>query len=176
MTTKTKRENPFYYQGENPTVDLIVMSPDQSVLMIRRSQKSEACPGMLAFPGGFIDSQALQGEEWKRGPETPEAAALRELAEETNLLLDQETKLISVGTYVGNKRDPRDNEISWSKTHAFMYLIPEDKFHEQKENIIGMDDAEEAMWVKLEKLLKMPLAFDHNQILEDALKLLPGLF
>lgn len=165
-----KKKNPYYYLGENPTVDLIVINPQHEVLMIVRSFNSEACPGMLAFPGGFIDSQAKKGERWKSGLESPRQAARRELAEETNLILGAKTELTSVGVYVGNGRDPRDNDLSWSKSYAFLFLIDQEMFDKQKDQIVGMDDAEQAKWIKLEVLRSSQLAFDHNIILEDALQ------
>lgn len=164
------KKNPYYYLGENPTVDLIVINPHREVLMIVRSLKSEACPGMLAFPGGFIDSEAKKGEHWQSGLETPRQAALRELAEETNLILEAQTELTPVGVYVGNKRDPRDNDLSWSKSYAFLFLIDQEMFDKQKDQIVGMDDADEAKWIELQVLRSLPLAFDHNIILEDALQ------
>ncbi|MBY0412528.1 MAG: NUDIX hydrolase, partial [Bdellovibrionales bacterium] len=81
------KKNPYYYIGENPTVDLIVINPFDEVLMIKRSSKSEACPSMIAFPGGFINSTAPKGDLWSAGAETPEEAGKRELEEETNLKL-----------------------------------------------------------------------------------------
>lgn len=167
--------NCFFYEGENPTVDLIILNPSEEVLLIRRSKNAAACAGMLAFPGGFIDSQARAGETWQSGLETPEEAALRELAEETNLQL-KNVRLTFVGTYSGNNRDPRDNEISWSKTHAFIYRIDRTTFEEQKNSIRGMDDADEARWVSLSEARKTKLAFDHNIILEDALRKASTLF
>lgn len=165
-----KKKNSYYYLGVNPTVDLIVINPHSEVLMIVRSLNSEACPGMLAFPGGFIDSQAKKGERWKSGLETSRQAALRELAEETNLILGAETELTPVGVYIGNKRDPRDNDLSWSKSYAFLFLIDQEMFDKQKDQIVGMDDAEQAKWIKLQVLRSFQLAFDHNIILEDALR------
>lgn len=166
------KHNPFFYKGENPTVDLIVVSPSKKILMITRSTQSNACPGMLAFPGGFIDSQAAQFEAWLPGFETPKEAALRELAEETNLKLQNSDQLKFVGEYVGCGRDPRDNSLSWSKTYAFLVILDEKTFELQKNSILGLDDADEALWVDLDKLLLMKLAFDHKKILEDALRFL----
>lgn len=161
--------NGFYYEGENPTVDLFILNPENEVLLIRRSKTAVACADMMAFPGGFIDSEAGVGELWKSGLETPEAAAIRELAEETNLQL-KHVKLELVGTYSGNNRDPRDNDLSWSKTYAFYYRIDKETYQAQKEFIRGMDDADEARWVPLSEARKMKLAFDHNRILEEAIK------
>ncbi|MBC7540210.1 MAG: NUDIX hydrolase [Bacteriovorax sp.] len=166
------KKNLYYYQGENPTVDLIVVNPNGEVLIIRRSSQSVACPSMYAFPGGFIDSKALAGELWESGLETPKEAAIRELAEETNLILKKDIDLISVGEYVGNNRDPRDNEYSWSKTHAFLFLIDLEIFESQKKRIKGMDDADLALWINISELQKTKLAFDHNQILIDAIALI----
>lgn len=166
------KQNLYYYLGENPTVDLIVINPDFEILMITRSSRSNACPGMLAFPGGFIDSSAPEGGYWQEGLETPTKAALRELAEETNLALAVNTELVPVGIYVGNNRDPRDNELSWSKTYAFLYLIDLDSYELLKNKIKAQDDADEALWININELRSMKLAFDHNQILEDALKLI----
>lgn len=164
------KKNPYFYKGVNPTVDLIVVNPHGEILMITRSRNSEACPGMLAFPGGFIDSDAKDREQWRPGLETPEKAAMRELAEETNLVLDESAKLQFVGKYEGNERDPRDNPESWSRSYAFIYFIDDEQFQKQKNHIVGLDDAEHAQWIELSKLRQMKLAFDHNKILEDAMK------
>jgi len=161
-----------FYSGVNPTVDLIVINPSHEVLLIKRSIESNACPGMLAFPGGFIDSRAPKGALWEAGLETPKIAALRELAEETNLVLNQDINLVLVGEYQGNNRDPRDSELSWTKTYAFLYQIDSELYEKNRDRIKGMDDADEAMWISLSDLRKMKLAFDHNIILEDAVKLL----
>jgi ADP-ribosyl-[dinitrogen reductase] hydrolase len=161
--------NRFFYCGENPTVDLIVINPGKKVLVIRRSNQSSACPSMLAFPGGFIDSNAKEGTFWQNDLETPKEAALRELAEETNLVLSKNTEIILIGEYVGNNRDPRDSACAWSKTFAFLYIIDQDLFEKEKSKIRGQDDADLALWIDVEELRQMKLAFDHNQILEDAL-------
>jgi 8-oxo-dGTP diphosphatase len=161
-----------FYRGVNPTVDLIVINSVNDVLMIKRSIHSDACPGMLAFPGGFIDSKATEGEFWQDDFETPKTAALRELAEETNLFLKENSNLILIGEYEGNNRDSRDTHYSWSKTYAFLFQITKELFDENEENIKGLDDAEVALWINLHELRKMKLAFDHNQILEDAIKIL----
>ena len=164
-----KSVNPYYYEGVNPTVNLIVINHKNEILLIKRSVNSEACSGMLAFPGGFIDSIAHQGRSWVEGLETPIEAAFRELAEETNLKIDANAPLVFVGNYMGNNRDPRDNDISWSKTYAFYFQIDEKTFLEQEGSIRGMDDADEAIWISLDTAFNMKLAFDHNLILKDVI-------
>jgi ADP-ribose pyrophosphatase YjhB (NUDIX family) len=164
--------NPFFYLGENPTVDIIIINHKREILLIKRSEKSNACPSMYAFPGGFIDSNSPENSFWQGDLETPMQAALRELKEETNLELEINTELNFIGEYVGNKRDPRDNETSWSKTYAFYYEIEKQLFIQQKDIIRGMDDAVDAKWFSINEIQKMPLAFDHNIIFKDFLSIL----
>jgi len=132
-------KNSYYFKGANPTVDLIVKNHLNEILLVKRKSTVEACPNMWALPGGFIDTEASKGEVWKEGFETSEQASLRELLEETNLKLDNPI-LSFVGIFEGNFRDPRDNEISWSKSHAFYYEIDKNVFESQKNNLKGMDD------------------------------------
>ena len=168
--------NPYYYKGANPTVDLVLVSPEKKVLLILRSKKSGACPGMWAIPGGFVDTQAKKDEEWIPSHETPEQAAFRELVEETGIeanLLDK-SRLQFNGTYEGNGRDPRDNSISWSKSNAFFYLMNESEKHiintvKGIDDNVDLDDAEDTHWFTFEEMANMKLAFDHNKILEDTL-------
>ena len=161
-------KNSYYYLGANHTVDLIVVNPEREILLIKRGSSSEACPGMWAIPGGFIDTDAKKGEAWRGGVETPEQAAVRELMEETNLTLCN-PDLVFVGVFEGNQRDPRDNEQSWSKSHAFLYMIPQSVYDAQKESIKGLDDAEDADWKTVEEIHALDLAFDHKLIIQTAL-------
>lgn len=161
-------ENSYYYIGANHTVDLVLVSPSKEVLMIVRGDKVKACPSMLAFPGGFVDTEATKGQVWIQGTETHKEAAFRELKEETGLELVDKERLQSIGVFEGNGRDPRDNEISWARSEAFIYLLSNDEFAFMKGKEVGLDDAKDAMWVPIEALKKTTLAFDHNIILEKA--------
>lgn len=171
MTT----ENPYYFAGPNPTVDLAIINPFNQILLIKRSENTIACPGQLALPGGFIDSTAKKTEFWMMGDtENPSDAAIRELAEETNLTLPKNTKLNLIGLFQGNQRDPRDNLLSWSMSHAYMYQISKELFEAQKDKIKGMDDAVDASWYNLSDVHNLNLAFDHNIIIEQMInKFLP---
>lgn len=165
-------KNPYYYLGANPTVDLVIYNPLlEKFLLILRSDTAAACPNMWALPGGFIDTLAKRGEIWKEGLETPEQAALRETKEEASLHLPPETQILPIGIYEGNMRDPRDNEQSWSKSHAFFYHIPESLYLAQKDNIRGMDDAKDCMWMTLAEIQSLDLAFDHKKIIMDGIAL-----
>lgn len=165
----------LYFWGANPTVDLVIINHEEKILLIKRKENSEACPGMWALPGGFVDSLEVpsidkNNRKFIEGAETPEEAAIREVKEETNLVLKDVT-ILPVGIYEGNQRDPRDSDESWSKSHAFFYKIPQDIFESQKDNIRGLDDAEDVNWVSVEEIKSMKLAFDHNLIINDALNL-----
>lgn len=165
----------LYFWGANPTVDLVIINHEEKILLIKRKESAEACPGMWALPGGFVDSLDVSNLEDNRkkfveGAETPEEAAIREVKEETNLTLKDVT-ILPVGIYEGNQRDPRDSEESWSKSHAFFYKIPQEVFESQKEHIRGLDDAEDVDWFSIDEIKSMNLAFDHNIIIKDAINL-----
>jgi len=159
----------FWYLGVNPTVDLVVFSsqlPETRVLLIQRSGAVEA--GKWALPGGFIDTPVRKGEAWREGTETPQDAALRELQEETGVNLHHlRSHLRPIGVYERQGRDPRDSDVAWSRSYAFGVILPETmtvpRTHAQ-------DDAAAAQWVSLRRL--PTLAFDHAQILRDAIRIL----
>ena len=157
--------NTFYYMGPNPTVDLVVFRNDE-VLLIRRAKSAAAEAGKWALPGGFHDTTAKKGEEWREDKETAQQAALRELKEETGLSIGQlKRKIKYVGTYEGGGRDPRDNDESWTRSTAFAVKITPD----MGSDVRGLDDADRAEWINIKKAMSMKLAFDHSKILKDAI-------
>lgn len=164
---KDDMKNPYYYIGANPTVDLIVQRPDGAILFIERNDDSPACAGMLALPGGFMDSKALRGSFWIGGLETPLMAALRELGEETSLILT-DNGIFAVGIYEGNGRDPRDNEVSWSKSYAFACQLSQELYDEKKDTIKAATDAKAYHWLMPEEILNKEFAFDHKKIVMDS--------
>ena len=89
--------------------------------------------------------------------ESFEAAAIRELEEETELVVSH---VQQVGAYSKVDRDPRGRTI----TVAYLALI------DSPVPIKGQDDAASAQWFPLSTL--PPLAFDHAEIMRDAVKLL----
>ena len=134
----------YTYKYPHPavTADCIVMTRDNQVLLIQR--KNEPCQGQWAFPGGFMNID-----------ETAEAAAVRELQEETGITLS-ETDIFQVGAYTAVDRDPRERVI----TIAYLAEI------DAPVSVKGSDDAARAQWFPLDAL--PPLAFDHAEILLDA--------
>lgn len=115
------------------------------VLLIQRG--SEPFKGAWAFPGGFMEID-----------ETTEQCAIRELEEETGLVV---TDIHQIGAYSKVDRDPRGRTI----TVAYLSII------DAPAEVRGQDDAAKAQWFPLSEL--PTLAFDHTDIMEDAIALLP---
>ncbi|MDD1779115.1 MAG: NUDIX hydrolase [Candidatus Helarchaeota archaeon] len=127
------------------TVDAVIFDGKGKVVLIKR--KNPPFKGQPALPGGFIEPK-----------ESPEEAVVREAKEETGLDVKIEKW---IGIYDDKDRDPRGRVIST----AFLCSI--------KENSSCMkagDDAAGAMLVPLEQLKGANLAFDHEKILQDAIK------
>ena len=139
---------PFTYEHPHPavTVDIAVFTvraDELKILLIKRAQ--EPYQGEWALPGGFI-----------RQDEGLEAAARRELAEETGV---SGVFLEQLYTFGQPDRDPRERVI----TVAYYALIPSDKLE-----LRAATDAEGVGWFALKEL--PALAFDHEAILDMALK------
>jgi 8-oxo-dGTP diphosphatase len=128
------------------TVDLIAFHGNQ-VLLIERGD--EPFKGRGALPGGYIDPG-----------ETSRAAAVREAAEETDLTVDP-ARLHRVGVYDTPGRDPRGHVVS----EAYAIVLDHPGL------VRAGDDAAAAAWVDIDDALRRPLAFDHRQILDDAVAL-----
>ena len=139
---------PYTYKYPRPavTADCIVITKETEpkVLLIQRG--NEPYKGCWAFPGGFMNMD-----------ETAEQCAIRELEEETGLVVSQ---VQQIGAYSKVDRDPRGRTI----TVAYLAII------DSPVPIKGQDDAASAQWFPLSTL--PPLAFDHAEIMRDAVKLL----
>ncbi len=121
--------------------DCVVFDKAGRLLLIRR--KNPPFQGQYALPGGFVD----YGERM-------EDAALRELREETGI----EGRLVGlVGVYSRPDRDPRGHCVS------AVYLVDPGE-----QTPVAGDDAAEAQFV--ERYRALPLAFDHDEIVADALR------
>ena len=134
------------YPRPSVTADIVIFTLRERrlhVLLIQRGEAPE--PGKWAIPGGFL-----------RENESPEEAARRELTEETGV---EAALLEQFRAYGAPGRDPR----GWVITIAYTALLPSDAL------ILRADtDAADARWFGIEAL-PFPLAFDHAQILADAL-------
>lgn len=133
------------------TADAVVVREDGHVLLIRRG--CEPFEGAWALPGGYLDSG-----------ETPLEAAVRELAEEAGIEVEPES-LKKVGVYDGPGRDPRGTFI------ATAYKVTVAAGTKAQAG----DDAAAVIWLPTDTALSVGLAFDHSQILRDALGVRSGM-
>lgn len=142
------------YSSEYPifsvTVDVVCLTVRDDrfqVLLVRRGGKP--FKGKLALPGGFV-----------RVDEDLEAAARRELTEETAVAAPRFIEQLA--TYGAPKRDPRGRTVSV----AYLAVAPD------LGEATGGSDAVEADWHDVDAVLSRSktLAFDHAQILADAVE------
>jgi 8-oxo-dGTP diphosphatase len=130
------------------TVDVVIVTIADGrlqVLLVRRGVPP--FEGMWAIPGGF-----------KRPTETLDEAAARELHEETGV--DGAWLLRQFGAYGDPGRDPRMNVV----TVAYFAVLREVR------GVAGGTDAADAALIPVSDALdaKIELAFDHAQIVRDA--------
>lgn len=144
---------PYRYKYPRPalTVDCVVFGLDEQNLLKVMLIQRDISPfkGEWALPGGFV-----------RIEESLEAAALRELREETgieNVFLEQ------LYTFGNIDRDPRERVV----TVAYYALV-----NLSEHRIEATTDASKAAWFPVVELPK--LAFDHDKIVMTALVRLKG--
>jgi 8-oxo-dGTP diphosphatase len=125
------------------TVDCVILNRKGRVLLIKRGHAP--FKDHYALPGGFVDLN-----------ETVEGACLREVLEETHLTV-RRPKL--VGIYSEPGRDPRGPTVSIAYVAKVGAVTAK-----------AGDDASAVAWVADWK--KLPLAFDHKDIIRDALKVM----
>ncbi|MFI6055722.1 NUDIX domain-containing protein [Streptomyces violascens] len=129
---------------EQETADVICIKGGEILMVVRGWAPFK---GKLALPGGFVE----------RGEQAP-AAAVRELLEETHVRVAEED-LLKVGVYNKPGRDPRGR----FSTTAYVVTVPDTTTAQ------AGDDAAAVRWLSI-KDLPADLAFDHNQIVSDALQ------
>lgn len=165
----------YWYIGENPTVDLVVLYKDYNdeyyILNIVRDSDVEN--NKIALPGGFVDTTAPKGGSFYLSYETFIEAAKRELLEETNFDINvYNFDIKEIGVFSGNNRDPRDNDISWSASRAFGVIldINEVEYNSLKERLSAQSDARYVGFMKLSDFLSSDnIAFDHKDIVKEFL-------
>jgi 8-oxo-dGTP diphosphatase len=132
------------------SVEVVLLTPGESDLMVYlRKRVDEPFEGSLSLPGAGL-----------QGPETTDDAAQRVLDTQTNL---HPQYLRQLYTFSDLGRDPRGPSVSV----AYYALFPT---AHQRPNAAPLQDA----WLPLREAIRMPLAFDHAQILGLALERLQG--
>lgn len=134
------------------TGDMLLFAWDKDLLKVLLVKRGGfPYKNLYAQPGGFKDPN-----------ENPLEATLRELSEETELELPADVKVQPVGIYDEEGRDPRMDV----KSYAFMAVLPA-----VPKGVAAGDDATDAKFVDVKKIFstKMQLAFDHKQIIADAI-------
>lgn len=132
------------YKIPSVTADIFIFDDDFNFILIKR--KNDPFKDFWALPGGFVEYG-----------ESVETAAIREAKEETNI--DIELKNL-VNVYSEPNRDPRGHTI----TVAF---TAKGNFSTRKAD----DDASDIAIFSAEKLDEIKLAFDHEKIIKDCLKI-----
>jgi 8-oxo-dGTP diphosphatase len=143
---------PFTYEYPRPalTVDCVVFGLDDGELKVLLIQRAlPPFEGRWALPGGFVQVD-----------EDLEAAARRELAEETGL---ERLFLEQLYTFGARGRDPRERVVS-----VAYYALVKLEGH----RIQAATDAKDAAWFAAADL--PTLAFDHDEIVATALTRLKG--
>jgi 8-oxo-dGTP diphosphatase len=151
--TRPDEQPPGYDPSNYPpfavTVDVVILTMSDGelhVLLVRRGQAP--FEGMWAIPGGF-----------KHPTETLDEAATRELSEETSV--QAASLLTQFGSYGDPGRDPRMNVV----TVGYLAVMRD------VGAVAAGTDAAEATLMPVSKVLggSVPLAFDHDRILRDAI-------
>ena len=136
----------YWNWGPNYTADNIVLCQDH-VLLIKRKDT-----GLWALPGGHVDEHEIDT-----------SAAVRELAEETGLVMTSD--VVAEEIYRGPVVDPRLTGHAWPETTAVRYRL-----NQELPEVVGYDDADEAAWVPVEVALQAGNLFGaHDFLLRRAL-------
>lgn len=148
MTELKENSMKYCYRYPHPavTTDCVIFTFHEEKLKVLLIQRGiEPFKGVWALPGGFLGME-----------ETVEECARRELREETGL---EGCHIKQLRVFSSPDRDPRERVI----TIPFYALA-------RWQEVTGADDAENAEWKDADAL--PPLAFDHAEIINEALSAL----
>ncbi|GAA1748846.1 NUDIX hydrolase [Luedemannella helvata] len=153
--------DPSRYEPAAVTVDIVALTIRDGALQVLLVERGEEpFLGRLALPGGFVRS-SRDAKGRVRG-ETLDAAAARELAEETGLVPGHaalnRVHLEQLATYGAPDRDPR------MRVFSVAYLA----FGADMPDPVSGGDAAAAGWLPVDRARR--LAFDHDAILADGLE------
>ena len=132
------------YKIPSLTADIFIFDDDFNFILIKR--KNDPYKDCWALPGGFVEYG-----------ESVETAAIREAKEETSI--DVELKSL-VNVYSKPDRDPRGHTVTVAYT-------AKGNMNEMKAD----SDAKEIAIFSAENLDEIEIAFDHEEIIKDCLKI-----
>ncbi|MEE0934250.1 MAG: NUDIX hydrolase [Methanobrevibacter sp.] len=131
------------YKIPSLTADIFIFDDDFNFILIKR--KNDPYKDCWALPGGFVEYG-----------ESVETAAIREAKEETSI--DVELKRL-VNVYSEPDRDPRGHTVTVAFTAKG-----------DMNNMKADSDAKEIAIFSAESLDEIEIAFDHEEIIKDCLK------
>lgn len=131
------------YKIPSLTADIFIFDDDFNFILIKR--KNDPYKDCWALPGGFVEYG-----------ESVETAAIREAKEETSI--DVELKNL-VNVYSKPDRDPRGHTVTVAFTAKG-----------NMNNMKADSDAKEIAIFSAENLDEIEIAFDHEEIIKDCLK------
>jgi 8-oxo-dGTP diphosphatase len=140
MTKSSRHQYCYDYPRPAVTTDMVVVTKDAKPRVLLIQRKHAPFAGRWALPGGFVNQH-----------ESLDAAARRELREETGIEVDGIEQLHTFGE---PGRDPRGHVVS------VVYLA---QLNSAAIRPVAADDAAKVAWFPLNAL--PALAFDHAEIL-----------
>ena len=169
VTEQPSPPDPVDYESFFVAVDIVVFTVQPVASEYRRTdfRSNLAQPSTPALHVGlvqravepFVGSWALPGGFVRRG-ENVDVAAARELAEETGLRRDGDWYLEQLQSYGAPERDPRRRVLS------IAYFAVADEVPLLR----GGSDAGWAEMMPVDRIDRRALAFDHANIIDDALE------
>jgi len=135
---------------QSVTADAVVICGDE-ILLIKRN--NEPFRGKYAVPGGHLDETDLNTDD----------TALRELQEETGIHPHDERIVMfgQAGAISTKGRDPRGRYV----TVVYYFLLSE-----KPELNVNPEEVQKAEWVKIDDLHPDDMAFDHDEVVDLAVK------
>lgn len=145
------KENSEICQKILVAVDTVVFTVKQGellTLLVRRTENAHNYAGQWSLPGGIVDEDKHASTE---------ETAIKKLEAKTNIQLRY---LEQLKTYSGKDRDER----GWSLSVAYFILM------QHVDDLLDSDEVSESRWVPVSQLDEYePFAFDHRQIIDDAI-------
>ena len=146
------------YRHPDVTVDCVVLTVDESSLRGDSTEVSD-CLKMLVvdrWTHPFRGSMALPGTFMRPEDQNDRAVVARMLCDRFNFDVDDDVHIRQLQTFTGAQRDPRGQVVSIAN---IVYV---------QRGIERIPESEGVHWLPLMGAADVPLAFDHNEIVDTA--------